>query len=192
MFEKWHDYYLMLGPSAGALIGLLFVVATLMSNIETDNAIRGMKTYTSPNVLHMGAVLFLSGLALAPEYDLVDGGAAVLIGVIGMAVAFNVARGVRGYGSLSFEIDFWCYGVAIGVIYAALTVSGVLVALQTPGAAFAYSLSLLALLCMAIRNSWDLVSWIAPRSSTDLTHPDPPAHPPRKTAPAKKPAPKAP
>jgi len=34
MFQHWDSYYLLLGSAAGALIGLLFVVATLSAGRE--------------------------------------------------------------------------------------------------------------------------------------------------------------
>jgi hypothetical protein len=173
MFDRWHDYYLMLGPAAGGLIGLLFVVATLTSGLDKDRAIAGMRVYTAPNVFHLAAVLTLSGFALSPEPDLIDGMAAILIGLAGFGYATYVAVGMRRGDLQTFEIDFWCYGVVIAALYLMVIAAGVMIVLEKAMAADAFSVALLLLLLMTIRNSWDLVSWMAPRID-QLTAPAPP------------------
>ena len=46
MFEGWENFYLIVGPSAGALIGLMFVVVTLTAGRERDQTERGKHLYT--------------------------------------------------------------------------------------------------------------------------------------------------
>ena len=67
MFEPWHDYYLMLGPVAGALIGLLFVVVSLTGQMEHTQAVRGTQVYTTPVVFHLSILVLISSLALGPR-----------------------------------------------------------------------------------------------------------------------------
>ena len=60
----WENFYVIVGSSAGALIGLQFVVMTLvaeraMPSPETTNA------FATPSVIHFGAVLLLSALLLS-------------------------------------------------------------------------------------------------------------------------------
>src|ERR1700761_3720639 len=95
--ELWHDYYLMLGPAAAALIGLLFVVVTLTSGLEAERAARGTAIYMSPTVFHLGAVVLLSGAALAPDLPvIVFAGVVVLSGLIGVVYAIYVVVSMTG------------------------------------------------------------------------------------------------
>lgn len=66
MFEGWDNYYLSLGPSAAALVGLMFVVVTPTAGRDRKDVERGKHFYTSPIVWHLGVVLVLSGAASAP------------------------------------------------------------------------------------------------------------------------------
>ena len=66
MFEGWENFYLIVGPSAGALIGLMFVVVTLTAGRDRQQTERGKHLYTSPIVWHLAVVLVLSGAAVAP------------------------------------------------------------------------------------------------------------------------------
>src|SRR3569833_2061261 len=66
MFEGWENFFLIVSPSAGALIGLMFVVVTLSQGRDSQQYETGKHLYTSPVVWHLGVVLLLSGAAVAP------------------------------------------------------------------------------------------------------------------------------
>lgn len=74
MFEKWSDFYVMTGGASAALIGLLFIVVTLSAASEAANEqvdlTRGHSVYASPAVFHLGVVLFVSALGLAPDLSI--------------------------------------------------------------------------------------------------------------------------
>jgi hypothetical protein len=59
--ERWDSFYVIVGSSAGALIGLQFVVMTLIAErpVATKDAQAGA-AFATPNVLHFGVVLFLT------------------------------------------------------------------------------------------------------------------------------------
>lgn len=57
----------MIGSSAAALIGLMFVVVTLTAGRDRGELERGKRLYTTPIIWHLAAVLLLSGLVLAPS-----------------------------------------------------------------------------------------------------------------------------
>ena len=60
MLEGWHEFYTVLGSSAAALVGLLFVTASI--GVGYLSAERGSptRTFTSPIVFHYTYVLFVS------------------------------------------------------------------------------------------------------------------------------------
>ena len=78
MFEGWENYYLMIGSSAGALIGLMFVVVTLTAGRDRAEVERGKHLYTSPIVWHLAVILTLSGTAAVPKISVEMFGLAAL------------------------------------------------------------------------------------------------------------------
>src|SRR4051794_7218405 len=67
MPEGWESFYLLVGGSAGALIGLLFVVVTLTSELDPKRTTAGSKIYVTPTVFHFGTVFFISAAGLMPH-----------------------------------------------------------------------------------------------------------------------------
>ena len=53
--------------------------------------------------------------------------------------------------------------MAPAVVYAALAATAGAAVWRAPHAAYAVGLVLLTLLVVAVRNAWDLVTWLAPR-----------------------------
>src|SRR2546423_1077378 len=96
-FEGWENFYVIVGSSAGALIGLQFVVMTLISEIPIarSDALAG-EAFGTPNVVHFGVVLLLSAIVVAPWHGIAV--VAVLWGLVGLggvAYAAVVARRMR-------------------------------------------------------------------------------------------------
>src|SRR5713226_894565 len=94
----WNNFYVILGSSAGALIGLQFVVIALIA--ETPNAradAQAGAAFSTPSVVHFAVVLLLSAIISAPWHTI---GAAVgvswgLVGLSGIVYAIIVARRMR-------------------------------------------------------------------------------------------------
>jgi hypothetical protein len=59
----WENFYVIVGSSAGALIGLQFVVMALIANLPRGpGAAQTGKAFATPTVVHFGTVLLLSAL----------------------------------------------------------------------------------------------------------------------------------
>src|SRR6185369_15284659 len=69
MFEGWSEFYLMAGGAAAVLIGLIFVVISLMQDRSRSSVLQGSRLYMGPIVLGVSFVLVLSAAALAPHLD---------------------------------------------------------------------------------------------------------------------------
>src|SRR5208337_3597646 len=90
----WENFYVIVGSSAGALIGLQFVVITLISSrpVVTGQAEAG-DAFATPIIVHFGAVLLLAAIVCAPWQRVTS--AAVpwgLLGAIGIVYEVIVAR----------------------------------------------------------------------------------------------------
>jgi hypothetical protein len=163
MFHDWDSYYLLVGGAAGALIGLLFVVATLSTSRETSSY--AARIYMTPTVFHFAVVVVMSGVALAPAVTPILAGlavgAAALVGLIYMAlVSATILSGK--IPTPPHWTDVWCYGVMPAAIYLALGGAAATIFSGWPHAAFAVAALMMTLLMMGVRNAWDLVTYLAP------------------------------
>lgn len=167
MFEGWGEFFLMVGSAAAVLIGLIFVVVTLMDDRPRSTVLAGSQLYMGPIVLNMSFVLVLSAAALIPGVDARDYAVACAVCALwGGARAGYSLIGIRKL-SASDEVhwtDAWFYGVIPLAIY--LATFGVVAAFWQ-GARWAgdgIAAVITALLLLGIRNEWDLVTWLAPKS----------------------------
>lgn len=166
MFEGWDNYFVLTGTASGGLIGLLFVVVTLTAGFERARAIRGSEIYMTPNLVHFAVVLVASALVLArrlsPRLDAVILGGAALAGLVN---AVRTCRGILEFGHTGGPphwSDLPLYGVAPGVLYLALLGAAAAIWTQWPFAPFALAALLMILMLLAIRNAWDLITFMAP------------------------------
>jgi len=167
MFEGWANFYLLIGGASGSLIGLLFIVATLTAGREREQTMQGTAIYTTPTVVKLAVVLTVSGAAMAPGLRASFVGVVlVAAGVSGLIYGAWIVRRIRRWnlGETPHWSDVWCYAAAPMALYAALAGAGALVWLDRPAAAPACAVVLMLMLLMAIRNAWDLVTWLAPKA----------------------------
>jgi hypothetical protein len=167
VFEGWDNYFVLMGTASGGLIGLLFVVVTLTAGFDRSKALRGQAIYMTPTMVHFAATLAISAIVLAPKLQ--PHLAAILIGGAILAGGGNAARTCLGIVGLHRNrndpphwSDFWCYGAAPIGVYLALAAAAAGLWNGAPRAVDALAALLLTLLLVAIRNAWDLITWIAP------------------------------
>src|SRR2546427_5291581 len=85
----WENFYVIVGSSAGALIGLQFVVITLIAEIPlVRDAQRASSAFATPTIVHFEAVLLLSAVISVPWHGIA--GAAILWGALGLVGAIYV------------------------------------------------------------------------------------------------------
>jgi hypothetical protein len=165
MFDHWDSFYLLIGSAAGALIGLLFVVATLTAGRERSSVSRANKVYMTPTVFHFAVVLAVSALATAPGLTATMAGlilaACALTGFLYSSWITVQLRKRKLVGQ--HWTDFWWYGAAPMATYLGLGAAAATVWMAPSGAPFGAAVVLLALLLLGVRNAWDLVTWLAPR-----------------------------
>ena len=163
MFSGWQTFYQLTGSAAAELIGLLFIVATL-SKGEQPGAEMGVKLFTTPTVVHLSLVLVVSALALAPGTDNASASLIMtLCALAGFAYALVRAIQIGQREHYAHWSDFWFYGVAPAAVQCLLAATAAAAWRGVPHAAYALGLVLLSLLILAVRNAWDLVTWLAPR-----------------------------
>jgi peptidase E len=79
----WQNFCVIVGSSAGALIGLQFIVVTLLADMPIGHsAAQAGDAFATPTIIHFGAVLFLAGVINAPWPGIAP--AAALWGLLGL------------------------------------------------------------------------------------------------------------
>lgn len=168
MFEDWENFYLIVGPSAAALIGLMFVVVTLSTGRDRQQFELGKHFYTSPIVWHLAVVLLLSGAAVAPTIGPGPFGlATAAVSVVGLGLGIRSAIGIarnRLTGADSL-FDMWWYGIIPAAAYVGLGASAIATLAGMSWSATAVAAALMVLLLVSIHAEWDLVTFLAPRAA---------------------------
>src|SRR3954453_10332273 len=94
--HEWETFYVIVGSSAGALIGLQFVVMTLIAERPALRVAEAGAAFSTPSVVHFGVVLLLSAIISAPWNGIAIPAALWgLVGLCGIAYAVVVIRHMR-------------------------------------------------------------------------------------------------
>ena len=157
----WENFYVIVGSSAGALIGLQFVVITL---ITERRLLRGPETgaaFATPSVVPFGAVLFLSAMISAPWTDVPV--VAILwgsTGFCGVVYSIIVARRMNVQTVYKPVFEDWSFHVLLPLgAYALLTFFTFIALSNARQALCIVGIGALLLLFTGIHNAWDAVTY---------------------------------
>ncbi|HLO65851.1 MAG TPA: hypothetical protein VK188_02455 [Holophaga sp.] len=64
--SAWQNFYLILGSSASALIGIQFVVITLIAHRRQPASSESISAFATPTVVQLASALVLSALMSVP------------------------------------------------------------------------------------------------------------------------------
>src|ERR1051326_1671880 len=159
---RWQNFYVIVGSSAGALIGLQFVVLSLIAGRPTGRADAGAgHAFATPTIVHFGAVLGLSGILSAPWDGIAPcRGLWGLRRLLGVGYAVIVTRRMRLQAAYKPEFEDWLFHVLLPfAAYATLAVSAYATRSHPRGALFATGASAFLLLFVGIHNAWDAVTY---------------------------------
>jgi hypothetical protein len=158
---QWDSFYVIVGSAAGALIGLQFVVMTLIANRPQTGSPEAGAAFASPTVIHFSTVLLLSAMLRAPWHSFM----AVatfwgLVGVCGVVYTGVVIRRMRTQQSYDPVFEDWLFHALLPLLaYLALALSLFAAPARAHAALFAVGAATLLLLFVGIHNSWDAVAY---------------------------------
>lgn len=156
-FKEWETFYVIMGTAAGALIGLQFIVLTLIAQSSQHTKADAGAAFSTPTIVHFSSVLLISGIVSVPWEDQdnlfrllsLAGG----LGLIYMAIVF---RRMKKQHSYSPDIEDWlCHFVFPTLLY--LVLIGLLVFGHYNG--YAIALTIMGLLATGIHNTWDALTF---------------------------------
>jgi hypothetical protein len=158
----WENFYVIVGSSAGALIGLQFVVIALIADMPiAQGQAQAGDAFATPTIVHFGVVLLLSAVLSAPWHGIAT--AAVLLGLLGLSgIVYEiiVARRMRVQIVYTPEFEDWLFHVLLPfAAYATLAVSAYASRSHVGAALFGVGAAALLLLFIGIHNAWDAVTY---------------------------------
>jgi hypothetical protein len=161
-FSEWQNFYVIMGSSAGALIGLQFVVITLIADLPLHpGSQQGTGAYATPTIVHFGAVLLLAGILCAPWHSALR---AIVVwgtfGFIGLIYTAIVTRRMRTQTAYRPEVEDWLFHSILPLLaYAVLTGAAFGARIDLTEAMFAVAGAAMLLLFIGIHNAWDAVTY---------------------------------
>ena len=164
---EWDNFYVIVGSSAGALTGLMFVVVTLIADRRVRGGGGDVAAYGTPNVFHFSAVLLVSAMLAAPWHSLhVVGVLLVIAGIAGVAYAAIILRRMVQRARLEVSYtpvleDWLWFGAFPFTAYIALAVAALIFLADPPFALFIVGAALLLLIVIGIHNAWDSITYLA-------------------------------
>jgi hypothetical protein len=159
--SEWDSFYVIVGSAAGALVGLQFVVMTLIAERPPVRSPEAGSAFATPQVMHFSSVLLLSAVVRAPWHSLEL--VAILwglLGLVGTAYSVLVARRVRRQTYYRPVLEDWSFHVLLPLAaYLMLALTAVAAPLHSRGALFGVGAAALLLLFSGIHNAWDTVAY---------------------------------
>ena len=157
----WENFYIIVGGSAGALIGLQFVVITLIADMPMlHDAEQATGVFTTPSVIHFSVVLLLAAIISIPWSAITP--VAILWGLIGLGgIGYLIIVIRRMRKQIAYEPVFedWLFHVLLPLAaYVVMAVSAGVVCCHERCALFGVGAASLLLLFTGIHNAWDLVT----------------------------------
>jgi hypothetical protein len=159
--NAWDSFYVIVGSAAGALIGLQFVVMTLIAERPQVGAGDAASAFGTPTIVHFGCSLLISALIQVPWPDLLTG--ALTGGVVGLCgliyMALTTRRMLR-QDAYRPDWEDWIFHIILPFIaYGALTLASLAAISHARQAMFGVGVATLLLLFIGIHNAWDSVAY---------------------------------
>jgi len=163
----WQSYYVIVGSSAAALIGLQFVVITLIAGMRRRTEADTLGAFGTPTVVHLTGALLVSAVMSAPWHSLFSAGVTLTLGGLGGlaygAIVFGRARRQSGYRPVRED---WLWFVILPcAAWAALALGALLLGATAASAMFVIAAAALGLLLIGIHNAWDTVTHLVVRGA---------------------------
>jgi hypothetical protein len=159
--DGWGNFYVIVGSSAGALIGLQFVVLTLLTDRPTARAAEAGAAFATPSVVHFVVALLVSAVMSAPWHGI--GSVSAFWGVVGVAgivYGMMIVQRMRKQTAYKPVFEDWMFHVILPIIaYAMLAISALVARLDTRRILFVVGAATVVFLFVGIHNAWDAVTY---------------------------------
>ncbi len=162
LLAAWQNFYVVVGSAAAALVGVQFVVITLVAAFRKGVSAASVGAFATPTVVHLSGALLVAGLLCAPWSSLAPASALVAAGALaGLVYDAAVYRRARRHADYAPVWEDWLWHT---ILPSASHLAGLAGALflqsKSRSALVAIGGAALALLLVGVHNAWDAVTHI--------------------------------
>lgn len=170
---SWENFYIIIGSSAAALTGLMFVVVALVKESGMPTAPGTIAAFGTPTVVHLCTAFLVAAALSAPWRRLTS--AAAFLGIVGLAgVVYTciVVRRTRRQTGYKPVLEDWIWHVLLPFAsYGALLIGAIALPVRPGPALFAVGAAITMLVFIGIHNSWDTVTYVTGRRWDEANKP---------------------
>ncbi|HXY09780.1 MAG TPA: hypothetical protein VEI52_18195 [Terriglobales bacterium] len=162
LLERWSNFYLLTSAAAATLIGLMFVVVTLVAERRVDvKDTAKIHVYFTPTVVYFASALGVAALLIFPNHTWLTATLCTcLVGVVGLL--YSGTNLIGGDKKSFVELrDRVPYAVVPFGAYSLLVLGGVLLLHNPQRGLTLVAVGMLSLLAVAIRNSWAIAIFVS-------------------------------
>ncbi|MGH7533142.1 MAG: hypothetical protein ACREL4_07620 [Gemmatimonadales bacterium] len=162
VLSGWESFYVIVGGSGGALVGLQFVVLTLIADRRGRASRDTLNAFGTPTVFHLSGALFISALMSVPWRSLGTASIAlVLCGLAGLCYGVVVIRRAHRQSEYAADREDWMWYILIpAIVYGILTIAAFCLRPFPGTALLVIGGCALGLLLIGVRNAWDTVTYV--------------------------------
>ncbi len=173
LLSAWQNFYVIVGSASAALIGLMFVVVTLIaSRRDQPGSGEAIGAFGTPTIVHFCVALLIAAILSAPWSALWNAG--LLLGICGLAgiiYMIIIIRRARHQTEYQPVLEDWLWHMIFPFIsYAALVVAALVIPSNAMPALFVVGAATVLFLFIGIHNAWDTITYMTftgPRSKNE-------------------------
>jgi hypothetical protein len=157
--ERWANFLVITSTAAATSIGLLFVLITLAVE-KRPGEVAKIRLYLTPTVVKLASVLCLAALLTFPNHSRLTATLCmVAVGVLGVlySAALLLLRGGEKRERFYEASDVIMYVALPSAGYVTLVLGGIVLGNDAQRGVTVAAAGMLALLALALRNSWAIV-----------------------------------
>ena len=162
MIEGWHEFYLLVGTSAAALTGLMFVVISISPETIAERPTAGVRAFVTPTMVFFTTALAVSAFMLVPH--IAPAALALLLALTGVGGLAYLAwvRGHHFWREGKLDAEDWVFFIGLPFLsYILLLVAAIAIWRGSAPGAPTLAFVTVLLLVVGIHNAWDLVIWLS-------------------------------
>jgi len=158
---EWDSFYVIVGGAAGALIGLQFVVMTLLAEKPSPSVSEAVPVFATPTIIHFSATLLVAALLRAPWPSVAAAALACgAVGVCGVLYTLLLVWRIRRQSGYRPDAEDWACHVLLPLLaYGLMALTPLPSLAHERETLFGIAAGVLLLLFAGIHNAWDAVAY---------------------------------
>jgi len=156
----WQNYYVIVGSSAAALTGLMFVVTALLTDFRGTE--QELEAFGTPTIVHFSAALLESLLLSAPWQTMLAMRLTLaLLSIVGVVYTVMVVRRARRQTGYAPVLEDWLFHAVLPLFaYVSVALAAWLLPRWPAQLMFVFGAAAIILIFIGLHNAWDTVKYV--------------------------------